>query len=205
MLERFISAILCGSTRIVTGARALWSVSPLETRQRIYFANHTSHGDFILVWSSLPPHLRRRTRAVAAADYWRGAIRGYVASCVFNCVLIDRTSHSRRQNPVEQMNGALSAGDSLIIFPEGTRNLGDGILPFKSGIYHLALANPDVELMPVWIENLGRVLPKGTLLPVPLLCSVRFGQPLQLKPAESKEEFLARAQEALLALAETDD
>jgi 1-acyl-sn-glycerol-3-phosphate acyltransferase len=205
VLERIIGAALCGFAKTITGVRSLWSVSPLLTRQRIYFANHTSHGDFILIWSSLPPHLRRQTRAVAAADYWQGAIRDYVARRVFNCVLIDRSFHSRSQNPVEQMNTALAAGDSLIFFPEGTRNTGDCIQPFKSGIHHLAKSNPDVELMPVWIENLGRVLPKGSILPVPLLCSLHFGHPLHLKPEETKDEFLARAQEALLALAVADN
>lgn len=206
MLERLIANFLCGFARILTGMRSLWVDSPLETKQRVYFANHSSHADFILIWTSLPPQLRRSTRPIAAADYWlQGSARRYLAQRVFNCVLIDRAQRLHQPNPVEQMSEALSAGDSLIIFPEGTRNLEDGLLPFKSGIYHLAKANPNVELMPVWMENLGRVLPKGALIPVPLLCTVRFGRPVQLAPQETKSDFLARTRDALLALAPPED
>lgn len=206
MLERFIAAVLCGFAKMLTGMRSLWAGSPFENKQRIYFANHASHADFVLIWTALPACLRRSTRPIAAADYWlQGGVRRYLARRVFNCVLIDRTQRLHQPNPVEQMSTALSAGDSLIIFPEGTRNLEDGLLPFKSGIYHLAKANPDIELMPVWMENLGRVLPKGTLIPVPLLCTVRFGRPLQLVPQEEKNDFLARARNALLELAPPTD
>ena len=206
MFERLIANALCSFARILTGMRSLWAMSPLETKQRIYFANHSSHADFVLIWTSLPPQLRRRTRPIAAADYWlQGSVRRYLAQRVFNCVLIDRVQRMHQPNPVEQMSAVLSTGDSLIIFPEGTRNPEDGLLPFKSGIYHLAKANPDVELIPVWMENLGRVLPKGSLIPVPLLCTVRFAPPLKLNQEEAKVDFLARAREALLALAPSDN
>ena len=103
------------------------------------------------------------------------------------------------------MGAALQAGDSLIMFPEGTRNLEDDLLPFKSGIYHLAKAHPDIELIPVWIENLGRVMPKGSLIPVPLLCSLTFGAAMSVAHDEPKDDFLARARDALLSLAPPAD
>lgn len=205
MLERLIASTLCSFARTLTGMRSIWANSPFETKQRIYFANHASHADFVLIWTSMPARLRGRTRPIAAADYWlQGGVRRYLSKRVFNCVLIDRTPR-RDHNPVEQMSAVLSEGDSLILFPEGTRNLDDGLLPFKSGIYHLAKANPGVELMPVWMENLGRVLPKGTLVPVPLLCTVSFGHPLRLAPQEDKAQFLTRARNALLELAPPND
>ena len=95
---------------------------------------------------------------------------------------------------------ALESGDSLILFPEGTRNTTDELLlPMKSGIYHLAQKCPQIDLVPVWMENLGRLLPKGEIVPVPLLCSISFGTPLRLQPGEDKETFLARIRDALLA------
>ena len=143
---------------------------------------------------------------MAGADYWlTGAVRRYIANRVFRAVLIDRSAARRQANPVEQMGEALAAGDSLIIFPEGTRNLDDGLLPFKSGLYHLTRAYPEIELVPVWIENLGRVMPKGALIPVPLLCSLTFGQAVSIDPDESRDAFLARARNALLALAPPAD
>jgi hypothetical protein len=202
LMQHFIASALCVTARLITGVRAIWLGCPPIARQRIYFANHTSHFDFILIWATLPPPLRRMTRPVAAADYWgRGGLRGYLIARVFNGVLIERNLPSRHINPLQPVVAALANADSLILFPEGTRNLGDGVLPFKPGLFHLAKAFPDVELIPVWIENVGRVMPKGTLIPVPLLCSLSFGQPVTLAAGEAKQAFLDRARKALLALA----
>ena len=204
-LENTVATVLSSFAKLLTGVRPIWRGSHPEAKQRIYFANHRSHGDFVLIWSSLPAHLRCLTRPIAGADYWlAGAIRRYIITRVFRGVLIERTAE-KTTNPVEQMGIALQAGDSLIMFPEGTRNLDDGLLPFKSGIYHLAKAHPEVELIPVWIENLGRVMPKGSLIPVPLLCSLTFGAPLRVASDESKDDFLARARDALLSLAPPAD
>lgn len=205
-LEHLAASALCGFAKLVTGVRAVWRGSMPTARQSVYFANHRSHGDFVLIWASLPPHLRRLTRPVAGADYWlTSAVRRYIANRVFRAVLIDRSAARGRTDPVGQMGEALAAGDSLIIFPEGTRNLDDGLLPFKSGLYHLTRAHPEIELVPVWIENLGRVMPKGALIPVPLLCSLTFGQAVSIDPDETRDAFLTRARNALLALAPPAD
>jgi 1-acyl-sn-glycerol-3-phosphate acyltransferase len=193
MLEPLISATLTTGTRLLTGAQSRWvGCGPMNV-QRIYFANHTSHLDFVLLWTALPQKLRRRTRPVAAADYWNaGAIRRYLINRVFRGVMVDRTVHNRSDNPLAPMLNALEAGDSLIFFPEGTRGSGGELLPFKSGIYNLARACSAVELVPVWMDNSYRVMPKGSMLPVPLLCSVTFGKPTKLEPDEDKSDFLDR-------------
>jgi 1-acyl-sn-glycerol-3-phosphate acyltransferase len=199
-----VATLITGFARLLTGARARWMGCAPEARQRIYFANHRSHADFVLLWASLPPRLRETTRPVAGADYWReGALRRFLIHQVFRGVLIDRNRETRTEDPIAQIVAALGSGASLIVFPEGTRNLTDEpLLPLKSGLYYTALRRPDVELVPVWIDNLGRVLPKGMLLPVPLLCTVNFGEPLALAAAESKDDFLERARRALLELNE---
>lgn len=205
-LEHLAAALLCSVAKLLTGVRPVWRGCVPHARQRVYFANHRSHGDFVLIWASLPPRLRHLTRPVAGADYWlTSAPRRYIARRVFRGVLIDRTAEQHQVSPVELMGNALDAGDSLIIFPEGTRNVGDGLLPFKSGIYHLAKAHPDVEFIPVWIENLGRVMPKGSFVPVPLLCSLTFGTPMHPASAEAKDAFLERTRSALLSLAPPND
>lgn len=204
VIEQLIASALCGFAKLTTGVRAVWRGSAPQVRQRVYFANHRSHGDFVLIWASLPSALRRKTRPVAGADYWlQGRLRRFIANRVFRAVLIDRTAVRGGADPVAQMGEALTAGDSLIIFPEGTRNLGDALLPFKSGLHHLTQAHPEVELVPVWIENLGRVMPKGAFIPVPLLCSLTFGPSVTISPGEARDVFLARASAALLALAPT--
>lgn len=189
--------------RLVTAVRGVWQGVGPSGVQRVYFANHASHGDFILIWTVLPERLRRRTRPVAGADYWlRTGLRAFIGRDVFRAILIDRDAGQRQEDPVDQMARALDGRASLIVFPEGTRNTGDeALLPFKTGLYHLARARPRVELVPVWIANLNRVMPKGEFVPVPLICTVTFGAPIHVGEEEDKEAFLTRARDALLALA----
>ena len=195
------SWVIVLGARLLTGVRALWSGTAPRAEQTLYFANHTSHGDFVLLWATLPADLRSITRPVAAQDYWESsALRQFIGQDVFNSLMICRDI-TTGPNPVQQMTQALLAGDSLIMFPEGTRNTGDDVLlPLKSGLFHLARACPQVRLVPVWIENLKRVLPKGSLVPIPLACSVRYGTPLVLEDGEEKALFMARARAAMLAL-----
>lgn len=205
LADRLLAAALCQFAKLLTGVRAVWLDNRPAPQPRVYFANHRSHGDFLLIWACLPGELRRRTRPVAAADYWlRGSLRRYLIQRVFRGVLIQRQAGGR-DKPIEAMGAPLGAGDSLILFPEGTRNLGEELLPFKSGIHHLAQAHPQVEFVPVWIENLGRAMPKGSLIPIPLLCSLNFGPALSLQAEESRSDFLLRCRQALLALAPTSD
>lgn len=201
-LASFCATAIVLFARAVTAVRGLFIGITPDATQRIYFANHASHGDFVLVWTVLPPRLRKVTRPVAASEYWLASgLRRFIGQKVFNALLIDRDPATRRADPVEQMALALDEGASLIVFPEGTRNLTDApLLPFRSGLYHLARARPQVELVPVWIDNLNRVLPKGGIVPVPLICTVSFGTPMHLAADESKDAFLARATAALIGL-----
>lgn len=200
-MERLVAKLITTSTRLLTGAQARWiGCAPLDTH-RIYFANHTSHVDFLLIWAVLPGQLRKKTRPVAALDYWsRGAVRRYLIDSVFRGVLVSRGHVEREHNPIDAMRQALDGGASLILFPEGTRGPGGDVQPFKPGLYHLAAARPDVELVPVWIDNSYRVMPKGLPLPIPLLCSVAFGKPARLEPSEQKPEFLARMRQLVIEL-----
>lgn len=195
-----IGALIVGATRLLVGGQGVWVGTKPSATQRIYFANHSSHLDTILVWAAMPPDLRRRVRPVAAADYWgTGRLNRHIALNVLNAVLIDR--QTRSSNPLEPLEQALWAGDSLIIFPEGTRGTSELPGEFKPGLYRLANAFPQVELVPVFLDNLRRALPKGSLVPVPLSCVARFGAPIHMLPNEPKDAFLDRARSAVVALA----
>jgi len=201
LLQTVTSVSLSALAWAVTGVRPIWSGSQPSDRQRIYFANHTSHGDFILLSACLSEKERAITRAIAAAEYWgKSRLRRFIAEDLLSSVLISRQWTSLEENPISVMLSVLDQGHSLIIFPEGTRNMGDELLPFRSGLYNLSMARPDVELIPCWIENMSRVLPKGQFLPVPLLCRVVFGAPVSVAPGEERRAFLDRARAALLAL-----
>lgn len=199
-----ISDFICGTVRLLCGATANWAACPFDDKPRIFFANHSSHLDFLLLWASLPADTRRKLRPVAAKEYWtRGSIRHYFARSVFRAVLVDRkNTTAKSSNPMSAMMDALKGGDSLMIFPEGSRQSGDCVGPFKPGIFHLARKMPGIELVPVYLDNLNRILPKGEVLPVPLLSSVTFGSPLQLREGESKNDFLARTRQAVVAIKE---
>jgi len=193
--------LLAAIARLLSGASVRWIDCQPDTCQRVYFANHTSHLDAIVLWSSLPSDVRARTRPVAARDYWtKDRLRLYLSKEVFNAVLIERQKVSAENNPLEALLKALDEDSSLIIFPEGTRGAGEEIQPFKSGLYHLARKRPAVELVPVHIDNMNRILPKGEVLAVPLLSCITFGAPLRLADDEAKPAFLERARTALAGL-----
>lgn len=188
----------------LTSGRAIWAgIDPIPA-QRVFFANHTSNADMVLIWTLLPPSQRRRTRPVAASDYWlKNKLRAFVGGYVFNAVLIDRRRDQREEDPIAKIVEALDEKSSLIIFPEGQRNNSDTpLLPFKAGLYNIAKARPKVDLVPVWINNLNSVMPKGEIIPLPLICTVAFGAPIRVSRGEDKDEFLERAHKALLDLSQ---
>ena len=186
--------------RLITGTQGHWKGCPPTAEQRIYFANHQSHFDWVLIWAALPKDLRTRTRPIAARDYWTSSpFKHWLTREVFNAVYVAR-SRTDDQDPLEPLAGALEQGDSLVLFPEGTRSNKGDPQAFKSGLYHLAEQFPQVQLIPAWIDNVQRVMPKGEVVPVPILCTVTFGAPLHLGSGEDKRDFLARARNAVLAL-----
>ena len=186
--------------KIISGATVRWVDCEPDDCQRIYFANHTSHLDALILWSSLPKRIRMHTRPVAAVDYWRGGpVRRYLATA-FNLLLIDRKKIKVHNSPITMMLREIGTTQSLIVFPEGGRNPTGEVKEFKSGLYHLAKKRPELELVPVYIDNVNRVMPKGEFLPVPLLSCISIGCPIWLETGENKTEFLTRARQAVLAL-----
>jgi 1-acyl-sn-glycerol-3-phosphate acyltransferase len=200
-----IGPALAVLARLISGASVHWTEPPTDMRQRVFFGNHTSHLDFVVIWSALPSDMRRHTRPVAGGDYWtRGALRRYLASKVFNAILIERpsatSSPTQAKLSIEQIAAGMGDDRSIIVFPEGTRSMDGEVLPFKSGLYHLCRMKPDLELVPVYLANMNRILPKGEVLPVPLLGRVIFGAPIRLQANEDKHAFLTRARDALIGL-----
>ena len=196
-LIAFLARVASGPNVRVTGAGVCQG-------QCIFYANHASHLDVVVLWAVLPSAIRQRTRPVAARDYWeKSALRRFAATRIFNAVLVDRDGNlAALRQQLDQLMAALDDGASLIIFPEGTRGAGAEVAPFRAGLHFLARQRPDVDLVPVNLHNLGRIMPKGEFAPVPQLSRVTFGAPLHLEPRESKDAFLERARRALIALDE---
>ncbi len=199
MIPRFIEWLMIAAVRLLAGSPATVRGCSYAPDQRIYVANHSSHLDAVLLFSTLPVRLRRRTRPVAAAEYWTaGPVRRYLIHSIFRGVLVER--EGRHLNPLEGMANALRRGDSLILFPEGTRGPGRILQPLKPGIFHLARWFPNVDIVPAWIDNSYRVMPRGFAIPVPMPCSITFGTPLRWKEGQLQEEFLAEIRQKLETL-----
>jgi 1-acyl-sn-glycerol-3-phosphate acyltransferase len=199
---RALGWFLLQLVRVLTGAQARWHGCPPQAEQRIYFANHQSHADLVMIWAALPQELRSITRPVAARDYWtKTPLKQWITTAVFNAVYVDR-ERKGDSDPLAPLEAALASGDSIILFPEGTRGDGEEPQPFKSGLYSLALKFPHVVLVPAWIDNIQRVMPKGEVVPVPILCCVTFGAPIRLEGGEERRAFLDRARAAVIALRE---
>lgn len=204
-----IRAFFVSLCRLLTGVKSFWRSMPDPHRATIYYANHSSHLDGLVIWASLPRALRHNVHPVAAADYWnKTALRRYLATRIFNAVLVERRSQAAasdgaagQRDPLQPLIEKLEQGHSLIFFPEGTRGAGDEVASFKSGLFHLLQRQPEVALVPVWLENMNRVLPKGSRLVVPIICTATFGEPLTAPDEEeTKRDFLLRAKAALEAL-----
>lgn len=245
MLAKLMGFFLLGLVRVLTGSQARWYGCPPKAEQRIYFANHQSHADLVMIWAALPEELRSITRPIAARDYWtKTPFRQWITTAVFNAIYVERQATPPAApggapasaaaessgappggpepatappippspealraalpegDPLAPLVRALESGDSIILFPEGTRGHGDDPQPFKSGLFRLAQMFPQVVLVPAWINNVQRVIPKGEVVPVPILCSVTFGAPIELAPGEERRPFLDRARRAVMALRE---
>lgn len=207
LLETAIGWLIIGVARFVSGSVTRWVGCKPSCRQRIYYANHSSHLDIILLWASLPSFVRCTVRPAAARDYWgKTTMRRFLALKVFNSIMIDRVFEGMGPRAaLQSIDSAVTGlGDqySLIIFPEGSRGDGEEVGKFRSGVYQIAKRIPGIELVPVYMENLNRILPKGKVLPLPLLSNVTFGAPIQVRTGENKADFLARLRNALLELKE---
>ena len=190
MLAKVMGLFLLGLIRALTGAQARWQGCPPKAEQRIYFANHQRHAE-----------LRSTTRPIAAKDYWtKTPFKKWITSAVFNTIDMDRTK-TTDQDPLKPLIDALTAGDSMILFPKGTRGNQEEPQPFKSGLYNLAMKFPAV-LIPTWINNVQRVMPRGEVVLAPILCSVTLGAPVALLDTQDRTSCLVRARQAVVDLRE---
>jgi len=208
MTVRPLAGMIAASARLISGVQVRWVDSEPDPRQSVYFANHSSHLDFVVLWSSLPAEVRAVTRPVAAQDYWNEGLRRALAVNVFRAVLVARHSgksegHEASEDPrlaIERMLEAMGDSESLILFPEGTRGTGEEVATFKSGLYYLCQQRPGLRLIPAYLHNLNRILPKGEFLPVPFISKLTFGPAMALAAGEDRRAFLVRAREAVCRL-----
>lgn len=197
----WISNGLISVLRVLIGVKARWERAPDLSRQRIYFANHTSHMDTLAILAALPAQARHQVKPVAAADYWgKNRFLALLSQRGLNAVLIDRHPEPGYDS-LQPVLVALGVGASIIFFPEGTRSCQALPGPFKSGLFRLSQAFPEVDLVPVYLDNLYRSMPKGKHIPLPIISTIRIGDPLPRVEGEDKALFSERARDAIVRLA----
>lgn len=167
----------------------------------LLIANHSSHLDTLSLLSLFPLNRLRRIRPVAAADYFeRNVFVSRMTRTLFNILPIARKNITAENNPLRLMREAIEAGDSLLIFPEGTRGSGSELGEFRSGVAHLIEKVPSLPVVPAYLVNMGRSLPKGEFIPVPFFCEIRLGAPRIL--TGTRREITGALEAAVRELAE---
>ena len=165
----------------------------------IIIANHASHLDAMVVLNLFPLKDLKLIRPVAAADYFnRNKMISFLSKLFFNILPIERKHITRDRNPLDHLREALTRGESLIVFPEGTRTTCGEIGPFHTGIAHIIKEFPKIPVIPVYMSNMGRALPKGELILVPFIGEAKVGAPLY--PSGSKEEIMLILREEVIHL-----
>lgn len=171
----------------------------------VFYANHKSLADFLLLWAVLPAQVRRNTRIVAAEDFWqKNPLRRWISQNVFQAVMVKRPGEGgvcKETGQLRTVLRPLREGKNLILFPEGQRNKTDQVLlPFQQGLYAISKVMPQVKLRPVWLANVDRLLPHQSRVPLPYACGVTFGGPLDILDGEPQNDFESRASQELIRL-----
>jgi 1-acyl-sn-glycerol-3-phosphate acyltransferase len=145
--------------------------------------------------------LLHRLRPVAAADYFlRNRAIAWFTLNIVNMIPIERARVGKRgEDPLEDCAKALSAGEILLVYPEGTRGETEALAKFKGGVARLKEQFPDVPVVPVYMQGLGRVLPKGEYTLVPVVVDVFVGEAVAW--SGNRQAFTQALQESVTALA----
>ncbi|MEM7336047.1 MAG: lysophospholipid acyltransferase family protein [Chloroflexota bacterium] len=157
----------------------------------IVVANHNSHMDTAVLMALFPLNVLYKVRPIAASDYWlKNRAIGWFATHIVNIIPIDRRRKEKQNDPLSPIADALTNGDIVIMFPEGSRGEPEQMSEFKSGVAHLSRRCPDVPVVPVFLRGMGKTLPRGTSLFLPFFCDVIFGQAFTWNG--SKQAFMNR-------------
>ncbi len=194
MRQLFLNIIYKGIVPFIlkplTGVKYKHSEVLTEAKQFIIIANHNSHIDTLALMSAMPKHKITEIKPVAASDYFgKNKIRGFLTKAFTNALLIPRSCalRNKEKNPFAIMMKAINEGQSLIIYPEGSRGKANEMQEFKNGIGHVLLKYPHLAYIPTYIENTGHVLPKDRIIPMPFNCKVVFGDLHYCKGTNARE------------------
>jgi len=187
---------------VIIGVRFIGARRFIGHGQFVLASNHNSHADAVTLMSAIPPKMLAKTFPVAAADYFgRNKFISFISWLFLNLILIPRkrASEAGEKDPIQIMDDALKNGKSLILFPEGSRGEAGKLQTFKKGIGILMERNRKIPIIPIYMEGIGRVLPKGNKIMLPSLTKIYVGDPIYIHE-ESAEEITAIVEKRVLEL-----
>jgi 1-acyl-sn-glycerol-3-phosphate acyltransferase len=166
-------------------------------KQFILIANHNSHMDTMAIMSAIPSRYIHKVHPIAARDFFGGSLfKKILMRYLVNATLIKRDRDDPNNDPIDSMDKMLKKSRSLILFPEGSRGTPGVMTKFKKGLGYLIQRNPEINVIPVYLDNVYKTLPRGKNLILPYNCSMRFGDPIEFKSMEVND-ILISAEKAL--------
>jgi|TARA_B110000091_G_C13749889_1_gene447169 1-acyl-sn-glycerol-3-phosphate acyltransferase len=169
-------------------------------KQFILIANHNSHMDTMAIMSAIPSRYIHRVHPIAARDFFGGSLfKKILMRYLVNATLIKRDRTDPENDPIDSMDKMLKKSRSLILYPEGSRGIPGVMSNFKKGLGYLIQRNPDVDVIPVYLDNVYKTLPKGKKIILPYNCSINFGEPIKFNSYEL-EDILESSEKAISKL-----
>jgi len=161
-------------------------------KQFILIANHNSHMDTMAIMSAIPSRYIHKVHPIAARDFFGGSLfKKILMRYLVNATLIQRDRDDPNNDPIDSMDKMLKKTRSLILFPEGSRGVPGVMAKFKKGLGYLIQRNPEINVIPVYLDNVYKTLPRGKNLILPYNCSIKFGDPIKFKSMEMDDILLS--------------
>ena len=161
-------------------------------KQFILIANHNSHMDTMAIMSAIPSRYIHKVHPIAARDFFGGSLfKKILMRYLVNATLIQRDRDDPNNDPIDSMDKMLKKSRSLILFPEGSRGTPGVMSKFKKGLGYLIQRNPEINVIPVYLDNVYKTLPRGKNLILPYNCSIKFGDPIKFKSMDMEDILLS--------------
>jgi 1-acyl-sn-glycerol-3-phosphate acyltransferase len=165
----------------------------------VIIANHSSHFDSPVVYTALPGRIRNKLAMAAAADKFFGSRKKRVwwQSLFQNAFPVHRGGGTKQ---LDYPMSLLRSGWSILIYPEGGRSKTGQIARFKAGPAIMAM-QAKVPVIPIYMDGLRAIMPKGQREPRPGPVFARIGKPISLEGVASVGEATALLENAMRELA----
>jgi 1-acyl-sn-glycerol-3-phosphate acyltransferase len=168
----------------------------LPSTSAVFCSNHESNVDPPVLFSALHPQLH----VLYKAELHKFPLMGTLFD-LGGFVPVDRTNRERSINSLRRGAESLKAGNSFLIFPEGTRSRGGDLLPFKKGGFIMAI-QAQAPIVPVAVHGGREAMRKGSPWVRPVDVSVRIGEPIPTAglTLADRDHLIVRTRSAIEAM-----